>query len=333
MGQGLRCRGEAYFGKDGRPRRLVGVNWDITQRRLTETALWEGSERLQLAMRAADLGDWRWNAESDLVTMSERAAEIFGIPPGPHMTWMAMQGLLNQSDAGRAASAVTAAIARNAPYDIEYRLRRPADGNEIWVAAKGRPTYAPDGSAAGMIGIVQDITARKHAQERQRLLIRELHHRVKNTLATVQAVVSSTARTATSIDEFYQGFVGRIVSLARTHNLLTEDDWQNASLGEIVRNELGPYENAGGRRVRVEGPFVELPSEAAVPIGMAVHELTTNAAKHGALATPGGRVAVTWRIEPGEPDRSSFSTGTKARAARSPRRRGRGSARGCSSAC
>jgi two-component sensor histidine kinase len=146
---------------------------------------------------------------------------------------------------------------------------------------------------------VQDITDRKHAEERQHLLIRELHHRVKNTLATVQAIVGSTARTASSIDEFYHGFVGRIVSLARTHNLLTEDLWQKAALEELVRTELGPYEDEARNRILVDGPPVELPSEAAVPVGMAIHELTTNAAKHGALSTFGGQVEVKWQVEQG----------------------------------
>jgi two-component sensor histidine kinase len=94
--------------------------------------------------------------------------------------------------------------------------------------------------------------------------------------------------------------VGRIVSLARTHNLLTEDLWQKAALEELIQTELGPYEDEARNRIVVDGPHVELPSEAAVPIGMAIHELTTNAAKHGALSTFGGQVDVKWRIEPGE---------------------------------
>ena len=157
-----------------------------------------------------------------------------------------------------------------------------------------------DGSPARIIGVNIDVTKHKQAEHRQQLLIRELHHRVKNTLATVQAIVGSTARTASSIDEFYQGFVGRIVSLARTHNLLTEDLWQKAALEDLIQTELGPYEDEARNRITVEGPHVELPSEAAVPIGMAIHELTTNAAKHGALSTFGGQVEVRWRVEPGE---------------------------------
>jgi two-component sensor histidine kinase len=143
-----------------------------------------------------------------------------------------------------------------------------------------------------------EIEERKQSQAQQSLLIRELHHRVKNTLATVQAVVGATARSTTNIDDFYEAFVGRIISLANTHSLLTEAVWQTASLREILEKELSPYYDDGGERIKVEGPTVELPSEAAVPIGMAIHELTTNAVKYGALSVYSGRVAVSWTSEP-----------------------------------
>jgi two-component sensor histidine kinase len=145
-----------------------------------------------------------------------------------------------------------------------------------------------------------EIEERRQAQTRQSLLIRELHHRVKNTLATVQAVVGATARSALSIDDFYQAFVGRIISLANTHSLLTEAVWQTASLREILEKELRPYNDARGERIILNGPAVDLPSEAAVPIGMAIHELTTNAAKYGALSISGGKVAISWEAEPAE---------------------------------
>jgi two-component sensor histidine kinase len=142
-----------------------------------------------------------------------------------------------------------------------------------------------------------EIEERRQAQTQQSLLIRELHHRVKNTLATVQAVVGATARATSNIDEFYEAFVGRIISLANTHSLLTEAVWQTASLREILDKELSPYKDDAGERVVLEGPAVELPSEAAVPIGMAIHELTTNAAKYGALSVNPGKVIVSWTSE------------------------------------
>jgi two-component sensor histidine kinase len=118
--------------------------------------------------------------------------------------------------------------------------------------------------------------------------------------------VGSTARTASGIESFYEAFVGRIKSLAHTHSVLTEDTWQTASLANLLRNELRPYAEVsvqGGAegRISLEGPAIDLPSEIAVPIGMAIHELTTNAAKYGALSNRTGRVAVAWSLEPGGP--------------------------------
>ncbi len=137
---------------------------------------------------------------------------------------------------------------------------------------------------------------RKRAEERQALMVRELHHRVKNTLATVQAVVNSTARRAETIREFSDAVTERIISLARTHTLLVDDAWGGASLNQILRTELEPY-NTGHQRVKLHGPEVHLPDSIALAFGMAVHELTTNAAKYGALSLPTGCVHVTWSVE------------------------------------
>ncbi len=142
-----------------------------------------------------------------------------------------------------------------------------------------------------------EIDERRQAQNQQSFLIRELHHRVKNTLATVQAVVGATARATSNIDDFYKAFVGRIISLANTHSLLTEAVWQTAPLREILEKELRPYNDEKSRRIILDGPSVELPSDIAVPVGMAIHELTTNAAKYGALSESTGRVTVSWDVQ------------------------------------
>lgn len=140
------------------------------------------------------------------------------------------------------------------------------------------------------------LKERQQTHERQALLIRELHHRVKNTLATVQGLLGATARSTHSVEEFYHSFANRIVSLASTHNLLTEDYWQTASLLDMLRNELKHYDDGAMQRIVLQGPTVELSADLAVPIGMAMHELTTNAAKHGALSVPGGRIEVRWDV-------------------------------------
>jgi PAS domain S-box-containing protein len=149
--------------------RIIGASKiarDITERKHAEQVIQDRSERLNLALDAAQLGDWEWDATTDVVTFSERAAEIFGIPSGPHMTWTQMRELLHEEDQERARLAVEKAIVERSDYDIEYRLIQPS-GRQIWVAAKGRASYNQQGQARGIIGIVQDITERK--QERAQL--------------------------------------------------------------------------------------------------------------------------------------------------------------------
>ena len=141
------------------------------------------------------------------------------------------------------------------------------------------------------------IDERRLTQERQTLLIRELHHRVKNTLSTVQAVLGATARSSRSVEDFTEAFSERVQSLAKTHDLLTEDYWQSASLERMLRNELDPYSDGSGERVVIKGPEVELSADCAVPLSMAIHELTTNAVKYGALSSADGRIDVQWDLD------------------------------------
>jgi PAS domain S-box-containing protein len=130
----------------------------------TQEELRESTERLQLALAAGQLGDWVWNFADDVVTFGPRASEIFGLPAGVQWTWTGLRELLHEDDAERARLAVEQALEAHADYSIEYRVRHPARGLR-WIAARGLGTYAPDGSATGMIGVLQDITDRKLAEE------------------------------------------------------------------------------------------------------------------------------------------------------------------------
>lgn len=138
------------------------------------------------------------------------------------------------------------------------------------------------------------LAANRQVEQRQALLVRELHHRVKNTLATVQALVGATGRSTGSFDEFYRSFSRRIAALAKTHDLLTEDYWQTAPLRQIALNELKPFTESRVPRFMLIGPSLELAADLAVPVGMALHELTTNAICYGALSVPAGYVQIKW---------------------------------------
>lgn len=188
-----------------------------------------------------------------------------------------------------------AALIAGEPFQGEAMNYRK-DGTTYAVEWLITPVLDANGRIAHWVSAQREVTERKAALEQQQFLVRELHHRVKNTLATVQAIMSSTARNSGTIQEFQQAFGGRTASLAKTHTLLTEDQFQSVPFRDLLWAELEPYDDGGKTRIRLEGPDVVLASEFAVPIGMAVHELTTNAAKHGALAEFGGRVVVTWSV-------------------------------------
>ena len=145
-------------------------------------------------------------------------------------------------------------------------------------------------------GIVRDITERKRTEGHQALLVAELDHRVKNILAQVAVVASSTRQGSRSIDEFLRSLDGRIQSMAAAHSLLSKSGWQSAGLNTLVRNQLAPY--ATGANVTIRGTDVALPPAKIQAVARVLHELATNAAKYGALSIPGGRVSVSWDCRP-----------------------------------
>ena len=140
------------------------------------------------------------------------------------------------------------------------------------------------------------IEEKQHVADRQKLLIRELHHRVKNTLANVRAMMGATARSSGSVEDFTRDFSARIVSLADTHSMLTDDYWQMASLKKLLESELRHYDTSDKSRVLLEGPDVSLVADIAIPVGMALHELASNSSKYGALSRPQGRLEVRWTL-------------------------------------
>ena len=204
------------------------------------------------------------------------------------------------------AEQVLAQLRRGETWSGDLTLRR-RDGTTFTGHVSDAPVYDDNGELVAIVGVSYDISERKQAEETQALLVRELHHRVKNTLTTVQAIMGSTARCSETMEEFEQRFAARIGSLARTHSLLTDAQWQSVPFDELLRAELDPYDDASGKRIVLAGPAVQLSSDLAVPIGMAIHELTTNAVKHGALRELGGRVEVTWAVTNGTESQLSWT--------------------------
>jgi len=394
---------------------------DITERRRREQREHEQAQRLELALAASGLGDWSWDPATDLVTLSEPAAAIFGIPPGALMTWSQILTRVNPEDVTLANRAVEGALAGRTNYEIEYRITPPGRDTEIWLMSRAQADYHEDGTLRGLLGVVGDITRRKAqeaelresearfravansapapvwmtsaegpvefvnlafaeyagkpaeelvggpvwfellhpedlmevarerakaaegphpwsiearvrhasgewrwmrtaarprfdaagrfegyvglgmdvtevraAEERQQLLINELNHRVKNTLATVQSIARQTLRDGVSADAARAHFTDRLLALSTAHNVLTRENWESAELADIAAEAVRPYDDAEAPRIAIEGSRTRVAPNIAVALSMAFHELATNATKYGALSVAKGRVTIAW---------------------------------------
>lgn len=175
-----------------------------------------------------------------------------------------------------------------------------ADGTSLSVEYWARPIVR-DGEIQGAVCTFIDLTERKRAEARQQLLNRELAHRVKNTLAMVQAIVAQSLRNAATPREAMQSINERLFALGKAHNILTHTQWGTAPIMEVVESAIAVH-NSGSRRIHVSGPMLDLGAKAALAITMALHELCTNATKYGALSSEGGKVLVEWAVVGGAAD-------------------------------
>jgi PAS domain S-box-containing protein len=193
------------------------------------------------------------------------------------------------------ASELLARIRHGDRIDRLETVRRCKDGSFVEISLTVSPIKNAEGRSIGASKIARDITERKQAEALRALLADELNHRVKNTLATVQSIAAQTLKGIADI-ESRQTLDARLVALSRTHDLLARDNWEGASLRELLLQELEPYRSEGGIRFAVEGPDLGLQPKAAFALGMAFHELATNAAKYGALSNTTGKLLVKWEV-------------------------------------
>jgi PAS domain S-box-containing protein len=187
-------------------------------------------------------------------------------------------------------------LATGEPYDVEHRILR-RDGSLRWARSRAYPRRGPDGAIRLWYGTTEDVHEQKVAEQHQRLLINELNHRVKNTLATVQAIAFQTLKGDIPLAEAKTRFEARLMALSRAHNLLTEQNWGGAGLERVVRDSTEHLAGEQGR-FALAGPPVWMAPRAALALALALHELGTNAAKYGALSREEGRVAISWRQTP-----------------------------------
>lgn len=299
----LRAKVKVFAELYRKTRQLEKLNRELEARVAERTADLEAStaelrkseERLRLAFDAAQMGWWDYDIAADRVTWSPSLVRIMGF--APESFGATIEGALRHvhpEDRDRFLALVRNGVEGELGHSCELRFLRP-DGSVRWSLAAGQVVRDDNGRPTHFAGVDLDITARKLAEERQSILVRELDHRAKNLLAVVQSVLHLSHGDTTR--EFIAAVDGRIKSLARAHGLLSESRWHGVDLGRIVEEEIAPFNTRRNARITATGPSVALKPEAAQSLALVVHELLTNAVKYGALSLAEGRTALIWGLE------------------------------------
>lgn len=290
---------DPIFGADGTIESIMCAAIDISrirsleseQRRLTEE-LGTAVQRYETALRGSNVAVFTQDMELLYTSLSK---PLFGL---------GSSDILGRNDAdilpGASGTSIIAmkreALKKGQPVDAELCIATPSGAH--WYDFHVAPLRDMTGSIVGLTCAAVDITERKENEAHLRLLMRELTHRSKNLLAVIQAMARQTAHHVGNVESFLDRFGARLQALARSHDLLVQESWHGVSLADLIRSQLGHYLDRDKPQIFLDGPDVQLRPEAAQSLGLALHELATNAAKHGALSSLKGRVRIAWDRRP-----------------------------------
>jgi len=288
-------RAEFELGPTGAPSRTMGVVLDVTSRKQIEESLRERDAELQAALDAGTLAIVDYDHDRGVFRHSARLSQLYGFGPEHVLTIADVRSRYHPEDEAEIyeRSARELADTRCSLFTWVMRIRLP-DGEVRWVEGRGEYVRDEAGVVRRSRGVVMDITERKRWEEHQRLLVNELNHRVKNTLAVVQALARQTFRGSNDPETAVRSFEARLGALSAAHNLLTRQNWEKATLSEIVDTAVQATAGSNDRRIHWSGADLHLAPQTAVSLALAVHELCTNAIKYGALSNDDGRVEVEW---------------------------------------
>jgi PAS domain S-box-containing protein len=267
-----------------------GTDTDVTEQRRTSQRLMKQQRVIELSHEALLV----WDVDEGIILFNRGCEELYGYKKSEALGATAADLLKTRYPVSR--DVLMERLVEEGAWTGEVR-QSSSDGREIWVDS--RLELIRTGGSQFVVETNRDVSERRRADEVRNLLVGELNHRVKNTLAIVQSLAAQTGRTSATIDQFISRFNGRVQSLSSAHHMLTEAHWSGASLREIVTSQIAV--SAGElNNVDITGDDVFVPPQTALQMTLMLHELTTNALKHGSLSRPQGRVVISWTIEAGD---------------------------------
>lgn len=255
-------------------------------------------DRLKFTLAAGRLGAWTLDLSEQRLMASSLCKQNFGREATDTFTYWDLQNSILLEDVEHWRQAVQAALSGDGDLEVSYRINTPS-GELRWIEVRAQTRFDADGKPISMAGVSQDISDRKEAENHRDLLTKEMSHRVKNTLATVLSIVGQSLRQAGIDGEVASSISQRLQALAGAHDVLTSRGWQEAELSEIVAAATAPFDSGPTKRIHAGGEKIFVSSRAATAIALAMHELSTNAIKYGALSNDSGVVTVNWALEAG----------------------------------
>ncbi len=284
----------------------------IAERKQAIDDFHESEVKTQLAIQTAGIGLWQWHVASGCIRWDATMFELYGMTPTPDGTVRYSDYLSSvyPEDAEQQDAVLQGTLANCGASTREFRILRRDDGAVRFLRAVETARAGPDGKTEWVVGTNLDITEQKNRDGHIQLLMGEVNHRAKNLLAVVMSVAHHTS--GADHGEFMRKFSDRVQSLAAGQDLLVEKEWKGVELDTLVRAQLNHFKDLIGGRIVIGGDIVHLSPSSVQTIGMAIHELTTNASKYGALSTDQGRIAISWHIESGPESVQLVMTWTEA---------------------
>lgn len=273
---------------------ILALRTDAKQRSTLEQQHLNEIKRHKLALKASNVAAWVWDLETNEVNCDQEVRDMFGIEHNNTLKAEELFSQIHPEDVGDVEGQLSLTFSDDEDFNAEFRI----PSKNKWLLGQGSVLSRDiDGKPLTVAGVNIDITPQKHSEEKTNLLLRELNHRVKNTLAMLQSIANQTLKNSSTPDEFKKAFSGRIRSLAAAHTLLSDKEWEPIELYKLLRDQVNVYVDNIDKQLVINGDEAILGPEEALALGMVLHELATNAAKYGAISVPGGHIKICIKMD------------------------------------